>query len=146
MHKYLYPNVPGQTRIYNHTFEVPINPNQNEFKLEEKSAIEHERILGVWVASPGGTGINGSSMISQAVFDAAYISLREDETIVAKNIPLRRIKQCNDNGLPFFVDMNKVDMVESSIKIGGINDIADADLSDRVIQFTFDFIKLSKRK
>lgn len=143
--KYLYPHVPANSYIFKHTFEVPAKENQELFKLEEKSAVEHKRIIGMWVAPPGGKGFAGADIVSDTIFNASYITLQQQETSVAKYIPLRQIKQCNDNGLPYYIDMGEVDMVESSIKIGDQAALPRAE-DNFVFQFTFDFTKPKKRK
>lgn len=134
-----YKDLPPNARVYSHTTSIPVNVNQNEYRLEEKSSIEGRRLLGVWIQTPvsGGKDPYGNNILPSANLKSAYLTIVESNTNIHKMIPFQHIIACNENGTPFPISSREISMSESSIKLGLTSGITAGDQ----IVITLDYLK-----
>lgn len=137
-----YQNVPIGARVFSHTFSIATQANKNEYRLEENSPLENQRVVGVWLVEAVGTTKDpqGSDIVNNNVLNSSYLTLEEGETNVHRDIPLQLIKKCNDNGHPFPVSINVIQMSQSRVKIGNVAGI----VAGQNFVFQFDFVKREK--
>lgn len=137
-----YQNVPPGARVFTHTFSVATTANKNEYSLEENSPVENRRVVGVWLMNSISSNRDpvGSDIVNDAVLQSSFLTLEEAETNVHRLIPLQLIKKCNDNGMPFLLSINRIQMGQSKIKVGKVASI----VAGENFVFQFDFIKEEK--
>lgn len=130
----------GFPQIYKKLFTVPLTANVLEYPLAEKSLIEDRYVVGIWLQpsqynSAAVDPAQSGQIPAAAVMNTGVLKLQKDQTIIAE-IPFVDILRANDNGMPYFVSIDKIQMSDSKIVIYGNSSINANDY----VAFTFDFL------
>ncbi len=119
---------------------VDLSTGKSDYALREKSNVERNNLVGLWVNAPQATpqpATETQTIVSRPVFNAAYLTLRVETNEVIERIPLRRIEECNLQGKPYYVSIGeKVNLSESKIYIANSASIT----ANEVIELTADYV------
>ncbi|MEM6397780.1 MAG: hypothetical protein AAF741_15635 [Bacteroidota bacterium] len=133
------PNGPAVHRTH---VVIPLEANQREYKLEEKTTLENNYLVGLWVTKPDTVVESGRQIAADAVFDSAYINLRTGTNEVIRKLYLRQILDVNQSGCPYEISIaDKINLVESEVKVMNDSNIA----ADTVLEIQFDYV-VSRRR
>jgi len=132
-----YNDLPANARVYSHQVSVPLQANQTELRLEEKSVVNGQRLVGIWVhTGDGNKDPYGKTIAAENMTRSMYLSILEDTTTIARHIPLTNIENCNLAGTPYFIDTRRVNLSQSTLKIGDMTSF----VADTVVVFQFDYL------
>lgn len=111
----------GIVKVFQTPIYVALTTNQQDYELEEKSSVERNIAVGLWVDEPASTAqkVTSSGTIADAdVFNSAQLTLRRDDQEVLKRIPLRQIQKANDQGHPYWIEIGEsINLSESFIEV-----------------------------
>jgi len=125
--------------IYKANIQVPVSAGQRLYKLEEKSTVENNFIVALWLTEPGAKVGENATQLDATRLNSAALVLQVDQTVVLKKIPLSHIKACNDQGYPYYVSLSgPVNLSESTLELNDNAGIVD----DTVVEIQIDYPKL----
>lgn len=125
--------------VYRSSIIVPLIADQREYNPEEKSTVERNIAVGLWVADPGSQVTEAYTQAAAAVFNSAWLNLRVAETDVVRKVYFHQIKKCNDQGRPFYLHLPAgINLSESQIEVANNSAIA----ADTVLEFQVDYLKI----
>ncbi|MEL6356233.1 MAG: hypothetical protein AAFQ37_04790 [Bacteroidota bacterium] len=129
---------PNGPAIFRTNVIVPLILNQREYKLEERSTIENNFLVGIWVTKPATTIQTNLLQASAKPFESAALTLRVDTHDVVRKLYLQQIYQCNLEGKPYHVSIpGKINLVESILEIFSEGDI----VANSALELQFDYVK-----
>ncbi|MEM1215499.1 MAG: hypothetical protein AAGJ82_07435, partial [Bacteroidota bacterium] len=91
----------GQAIVRRVNIKVPLEANKSTYAIEENSPLERNFPLGLWVTKPGTKVNQNKTQVAGAIFDSAYIILRNQETNILTKLPFEQVRLANEQGLPF---------------------------------------------
>jgi len=100
-------------------FAVALMANQTNPKLEQSSRIQNQHLTGVKVQRASGTkrSINNNTIVNDGVFDSSFLTLKQRNTEVVEQIPLSIIEDHTKEGRWFDVNIPRIDMAQSFVKV-----------------------------
>lgn len=129
-------------RVFQASIIIDLTADVDLYNFEEKSSLERHFVVGVWVVDPESTAqkvTQSKTATAAAVFNSAYIELKEDQDTVYARLPLRDIKKANDQGHPYYLHLGeRINLSESKLYVNNSGSIG----SNEVIAFNFDYVKL----
>lgn len=127
--------------IYRTNISVPITANVREYQLEEKSRLERNILVGLWV-TPAGTEVSETdTQAAGSIFNSAALTIRSDELAVNEKIYLSQIYLANQQGRPYYISLpTSINLSESKLEVFDNSGIA----SDTVIEFQAEYVKVAK--
>ncbi|MEM6379061.1 MAG: hypothetical protein AAF705_12670 [Bacteroidota bacterium] len=134
----------GQTgiKVNQASIIIPLKANQSEYNIEERSSVENNHVVGIYVTAPEATPqkISLSKTLPAAeIWNSIVLELRKDQEVVLERIPFTDIKKANDNGKPYYVQLGgKVNLSESKVLAFKNDTIVDG----TAVDIRFDFVKL----
>ncbi len=132
---------PTGIQIFQTNILVNLVTDQSEYQLEEKSSVERNFAVGLWVNDPEGTPQKATptkTITSSAVFNSAYLVIRRDEQDHYRKLYLRDIKRVNDQGEPYYLSIGeRINLSESLLYVNNSSAIG----NDEVIEFAVDYVK-----
>lgn len=113
-----------------------------QYDIEEKSNVERNLLVGLWVY-PAGRKIDQTySSPTAAVLESAQLRLRHQTTDIYSNIPLEHVLRCNEQGRPYYVSLpGSVNLSDSSLYVADSGSIG----ANTAIRLQADFIKPTVR-
>ncbi len=119
---------------------MDIEPNQATYGLKEKSPVERNNLVGLWVNAPKAKpqyATETKSIVNRDAFDSMYLTLRVDTNEIISKIPLHRIEDVNKQGYPYYVQIGaRVNLSESSIDCAKPGAIGEKE----VVELTADYV------
>jgi len=134
---------PSGPVTYKANVSVDLVANQQEYQIEERSPIERNFMVGLWVTKQGvATGIN-TTQAATAILDSIAITIRVEESDVVRKIYVHQIQAANDFGKPFYVTLpGPVNLSESKVECFNNSGIG----ANTVFEFQIDYLKPVKIK
>lgn len=127
--------------IYKGNISIALKAGQTEYSIEEKSPIERNYLVGLWITPVGAKTGASTTQVTQAILDSIVLIFRVDDSDVYRKLPLGQVLKCNDNGRPFYVSLpGRVNLSESMIKVFDNAAI----VAGTVLEFQVDYAKKSK--
>lgn len=128
---------PNGAARYRTSITIPLFANVREYQLEERSTIENNQIVGLWVTKPT-TVIEGNKTIATgSVFDSAFLTLRVGTSDVMRKVYLHQILAVNNAGKPYEVSIpGRINLVESMLTVLDDENIQ----ANTAIEFQVDFV------
>lgn len=97
---------------------VPLKSPVQDYRLEERSTVEGHHAVGLYVTPPGIKLRDGSTVAAEAIFDTAYLVLRNGSDEVVTHLYLSQILAANEAGCPFEISMpGRITMSDSNMVV-----------------------------
>ncbi|MTB53896.1 hypothetical protein [Lewinella sp. W8] len=104
--------------IWRENIIVPLKNPIKDYRLEERSTVEGHHAVGLYVTPPGVTLRDGSTVAAAAIFNTAYLVLRNGSDEVITHLYLSQILAANEAGCPFEISLpGKITMSDSSLVV-----------------------------
>lgn len=104
--------------IWRENIIVPLKANVKDYRLEERSTVEGHHAVGLYVTPPAIQLRDGSTTAAKAIFDTAYITLRNGSDEVVTHLYLSQILAANEAGCPFELSLpGKITMSDSAMVV-----------------------------
>ncbi len=116
-------NPSGLPVIYQEQVIIPLIPGTNEHDITDAvRLLTQYHAVGLWVVEPSASGVQKLTekltCASRAVFDTAYLTLKDNTATLFKNLSLRLIEKANANGMPFYVAQKGfINLTESKLNV-----------------------------
>jgi hypothetical protein len=115
---------------------VPIKSPVQDYRLENQSTVEGHHAVGLYVTPPGIKLRDGSTTAAKAVFDTAYIVLRNGTDQVVTNLYLSQILAANEAGCPFEISLpGPITMSDSNMVVQDGANIVDGTVLEIQIEY-----------
>jgi len=116
--------------------------DQREYQLEERSTLEKNHMVGLYVTKAGTVLESGKTQASGAVLQSAHLTFRVGTTDIMQRVYLHHIQAANDNGRPYIVSLPEaVNLRESKLEV-----MDDANIgANTVIEFQAVYVKQARR-
>lgn len=116
--------------------------DQREYQLEERSTLEKNHMVGLYVTKPGTVLESGKTQATGSAFQSAHLTFRVGTTDIMKRVYLHQIQAANDNGRPYLVSLPEaVNLRESVLQVMDDSNIA----ANTVIEFQAVYVKTARR-
>lgn len=127
--------------IYRTNITVPITANVREYQFEEKSRLEKNVLVGLWVTPAGSKTGENTTQAASTIFNSATITLRSDDASVNEKIYLSQIYLANSQGRPFYISLpTSINLSESTLEVFDNSGIA----ANTVVEIQADYVKVGK--
>jgi hypothetical protein len=128
--------------IYMTNVQVLLALNQREYQLEERSTLERNHMVGLYVTKPGTVLESGKTQAAGSVLDSAHLTLRVGTTDVVRRLYLHQIRAANDQGRPYLVSLpDAINLRESTLEV-----MDDANIvANTVIEFQAAYVRKIRR-
>lgn len=90
---------------YRENIIIPIRANVYENKLEERSSVERNHVVGLYVTPAGIKLRNGVTIAASGIFNSCFLQIRQGTDTILDRIYLSQILAANAQGLPFEVSL-----------------------------------------
>lgn len=122
--------------------QVSLVPNQREYQLEERSTLENNHMVGLFVTLPGTVVETGKTQAAGAVFNSAHLTFRVGTTDITRRLYLHQILAANESGCPFEISLpDAINLRESTLHVMDDGNIA----ANTVIEFQAVYLKKGRR-
>lgn len=122
--------------------QVALVPDQREYQLEERSTLEQNHMVGLYVTKPGTKLESGKTQADGDVFDSAHLTFRVGTTDIMRRVYLRQILNANEAGCPFEVSLpDAINLRESILQVMDEGNIA----AGTVVEFQAVYLKNARR-
>lgn len=128
--------------LFQANVQVALQADEREYQLEERSVLERNHMIGLYVTKPGTVVETGKTQASGAVFDSASITLRIGTTEIMRRIYFHHILAANEAGCPYEVSLpDSVNLRESVLEIRDDGNIQ----ANTVLEFQVVYVKKTRR-
>lgn len=128
-------------KVFQASIIIPLTQNTTDYFLEEKSSVERNYAVGLWVVDPEDTPqkiTTTKTVAAAAVWNSAHLQLRKDQEIMVDKLYLRDIKKANDNGHPYYLNLgDKINLSESKLVVNNSSAIS----PDEAVEIKVDYVK-----
>lgn len=122
--------------------QVPLVTDEREYQLEERSVLEKNDMIGLYVTKPGTVVETGKTQANGSVFDSAALTLRIGTTDIMRRVYLHQILAANEAGCPFEVSLpGPINLRESVLEVRDDANI----VANTVIEFQVVYVKKGRR-
>lgn len=127
---------------YQANVQVKLETDEREYQLEERSVLEKNAMLALYVTDPGTVVETGKTQADGSVFKSACLVLRSGTTEVVARLYLQHILYANQRGLPFEISLpSAVNLRESVLEVRDEGAITD----NKVIEFQVYYARRARR-
>jgi hypothetical protein len=128
--------------LFQANVQVALTPDQRDYQLEERSTLEQNHMVGLYVTLPGTLLESGKTQASGSVFNSAHLTFRVGTTDIVRRLYLHQILAANESGCPFEVSLpNAINLRESTLEVMDEGNIA----ANTVIEFQAVYVKKGRR-
>ncbi|MEM9897140.1 MAG: hypothetical protein AAF789_12300 [Bacteroidota bacterium] len=126
-----------------YTFGVLANSKKKEQKLEQSSVVDKQHLTGIAIRRSSDTAntSNNNPIVSDAVFDSSFLTLKQRSVEVIEKLPLAIIEKFSSDGKWYEVDLPEIDMSQSSVLTSSANLIIDGEEFEFVFRFKKKIVK-----
>lgn len=115
---------------------VQVSSSMTKYRIEENSPVERNLAVGLHVTLAGAKVDTTYTQISGAAFNSAYILLKYRQTDIYEKISFESIRQANDFGRPYYINLEgPINLSESLIHVPDNSAIA----ANSVLEFQIDY-------
>lgn len=123
--------------------KIEVQTGKSDYTIEENSPLERNYGIGLWVTKPGAKIDQTKTQVDGAIFDAAYIILRQQEANILFKLPFEHIRLANAQGRPYPISLpGPINLSESTIVLPENSGIA----ANTCLEFQVDYVKLDPKK
>ncbi len=123
---------------FRENFIVPLKPDVFEQKLEERSSVERNHVVGLFVTKPGTKLQNNRTVAATDIFDTCYLNLFQGTTLVLSHIYLYQILEFNEQGKPYEISLpDTINLADSKLVIQNSASVVD----NTAIEFQIEYLK-----
>lgn len=116
---------------------LKLRPDERVNKIEENTTVEGEHAVGIYVTPPGIQVEPNAVVVPEAIFNTAFLRLRNGSTIVIDRLYLSTILKWNDQGRAYPLNLpDKISFSRSTVEIIDHEDIVEG----QVVQFQVDYL------
>lgn len=128
---------PNGPAIRHAGFKIPLEADKRDYEIEEKTTLERNILVGVWVVPPGTVIGTNLTVPAAAVFNSAFLNLRVGSTDVVERLYLQHVLAKNLQGEPYELSIpQKINLTESSLQV--MNEAAIE--ANTALEIQFDFV------
>lgn len=128
--------------LFQANIQVALKSDQREYQLEERSTLEKNFMVGLYVTEPGTVLESGKTQAAGSAFKSAHLTFRVGTTDISRRLYLQQILNANQNGFPFLVSFPEaVNLRESILEVMDDANIA----ANTVIEFQAVYVKAKSR-
>ena len=123
--------------VYQENIILKLRADERINKIEENTTVEGEQAIGLYVTAPGIQVEPNATVVSEAVFNTAFLRLRIGSTVVIDRLYLSTIKKWNDQGKAYPLNLpDKIDFSRSTVEVIDNENVQ----AGEVIQFQVDYL------
>lgn len=127
--------------LFQANVQVSLVANQRDYQLEERSTLENNHMVGLYVTKPGTKLESGKTQATGPVFDSAHLTFRVGTTDIMRRLYLHQILAANEAGCPFEISLPEaVNLRESTLQVMDEVTIA----ANTVIEFQAVYVKKAR--
>jgi hypothetical protein len=128
--------------LFQANVQVALVADQREYQLEERSTLEQNHMVGLYVTKPGTKLESGKTQATGAAFDSAHLTFRVGTTDIMRRVYFHQILAANESGCPFEISLpDAINLRESSLDVMAEGDI----IANTVIEFQAVYVKKARR-
>lgn len=132
----------GLPVIYQESITIPVIAGQPDYQFTDGVRLLTQYVaVGLWVIEPSTAGAQllteKLTNVSRAIFDSAYLTLKDNTARLLDKTSLRLVEKANANGLPFYLTPRGfVNLAESQLDVYNNAGIA----ADTAIRIMVDYV------
>jgi len=122
--------------------QTVLKTDEREYQLEEKSTLERNHMVGLYVTEPGTVLESGKTQATGSVFNSAHLTLRVGTDEIVRRLYLHQILAANRQGRPYPVSLpTSINLRESDLKVMDDGNI----VANTVLEFQAVYVKKARR-
>ncbi|MFT6001232.1 MAG: hypothetical protein ACI81P_003701 [Neolewinella sp.] len=128
--------------LFQANVQVALVTDQREYQLEERSTLENNHMIGLYVTKPGTKLESGKTQASGSVFDSVHLTFRVGTTDIMRRVYLHQVQAANESGCPFEISLPEaINLRESKLEVMDEGNIA----ANTAIEFQAVYVKKLRR-